>query len=78
MADVFSSDKYFWCTKDRLGAGATGHVFVGYNKVCLSGVICFLFFPEYTGNFVRQRSALCVGASHIVGAQVLITRTRCV
>ena len=30
--DVFSSDKYFWCTKEKLGAGATGHVFVGYNK----------------------------------------------
>ena len=34
MADsVFNSDKYFWSTKDRLGAGATGQVFVGYNRV---------------------------------------------
>lgn len=32
-SDYYSSHTYMWSSKDKLGQGATGQVFVGYNKV---------------------------------------------
>ena len=36
-AKVFESDSYMWSSKDQLGSGAGGTVYVGYHKVGWDG-----------------------------------------
>ena len=43
-SDYYSSHTYMWSSKDKLGQGATGQVFVGYNKVA-SGTVSLLIKP---------------------------------
>ena len=43
-----SSRKYMWSTRDRLGQGATGQVYLGYDRVIKINIkyfilVCFLY-----------------------------------
>ena len=36
---VYNTNHYVWSSRDRLGYGATGAVYLGYNKVALSACL---------------------------------------
>ena len=36
---VYNTNHYVWSSRDRLGYGATGAVYLGYNKVTLSACL---------------------------------------
>ena len=36
---VYNTNHYVWSSRDRLGYGATGAVYLGYNKVVLSACL---------------------------------------
>ncbi|KAL5515801.1 hypothetical protein EMCRGX_G001021 [Ephydatia muelleri] len=50
----YSSSKYFWCARDRLGDGRTSLVFAGYRRDNGSRIAVKMFQPSFDSNAIQR------------------------